>query len=74
MSIIIRILLIAVSAGLLWHFTNIWRFGSHYIQEPSLGILLFEALGVGAILILAILNFIKLIKERNERNSEDSHS
>lgn len=66
MSIIIRILLIAVSAGLLWHFSNIWRFGSHYIQEPSLGILLFETLGVAAILILAILNFVKQISKGRE--------
>ena len=67
MNIIIRILLIAVSAGLLWHFSNIWRFGLHYIQEPSLGILLFETLGVGAILILAILNFLKQISKKGEQ-------
>ena len=67
MSIIIRILLIAVSASLLWHFSNIWRFGSHYIQEPSLGILLLETLGVGTILILATLNLVKEIGKEREQ-------
>ena len=72
MSVIIRILLIAVSASLLWHFSNIWSFGSHYIQEPSLGILLFETLGVGAILILAILDFRKQISKGRVGNDKDN--
>ena len=36
-------LLIILMAGMyLWHFSNIVRFGSHYIQEPNTAILISE--------------------------------
>ena len=41
-NIVSNLLLVGVSAALLWFLSNIARFGSHYIQEPDSLILLFE--------------------------------
>lgn len=35
-------LVIGMSAALLWHFSNIWRYGQHLIQEPNIIILSLE--------------------------------
>lgn len=48
-------LVIGLSAALLWHFANIWRYGQYLIGEPNIvirsletgGLLLILAFGVG---------------------------
>jgi len=42
MEVIGDSLVIGMSAALLWHFSNIWRYGQHLIQEPNIIILSLE--------------------------------
>jgi len=35
-------LMTGMSVALLWHFSNIWRYGQHLIQEPNILILSLE--------------------------------
>jgi len=37
-----NLMLIGLSASLLWHFSNIWRHGNHLIVEPNIVILSVE--------------------------------
>jgi len=62
MKVLNSIFLIAVSLALLWHFSNIWRYGQHIIQEPSLPILLAETVGIIMILVFGIFNFVNALR------------
>jgi len=42
MEVISNTLVVGMSAALLWHFSNIWRYGQHLIQEPNIIILSLE--------------------------------
>jgi len=64
---IIDALVIGLSVALLWHFSNIWRYGQHLIQEPNTIVLTLETAG-----LLLILSFgvIKLVGDLKEERSE----
>ena len=51
-------LVISLSAALLWHFSNIWRYGQHLIQEPNTIILSLETAGLLFILVFVLRKFI----------------
>ena len=57
-ELITNLFLIGMSLALLWFFGCIWVQGSHYIQEPSIPILVIETVGMVAVLGLAIYNLI----------------
>jgi len=63
---IIDALVIGLSAALLWHFSNIWRYGQHLIQEPNTIVLTLETAG-----LLLVLGFgvIKLVGDLKEERS-----
>ncbi|KKM68510.1 hypothetical protein LCGC14_1460140 [marine sediment metagenome] len=44
--------LMGTSVALLWHFSNIWIYGSHYIGEPSRIVLSLET-----VLLVGIFGF-----------------
>ena len=43
--------LIGMSAALLWHFSNIWRYGQHLVGEPNIAARSLETAGLLAILV-----------------------
>lgn len=60
MNIIVKSGAIGMGLALLWHFSNIARFGTHLIQEPNQLTLICE---VVLILFLVILSTISLVKD-----------
>ena len=50
--------IIGLSAALLWHFSNIWRYGQHLIQEPNAAILTLETAGLLLIFAFGLTKFI----------------
>jgi hypothetical protein len=50
--------IIGMSAALLWHFSNIWRYGQHLIQEPNKVILTLEMVGLLVIFAFGVTRFI----------------
>ncbi len=50
--------IIGMSAALLWHFLNIWRYGQHLIQEPNIVILTLETAGLLLIFTFGVTKFI----------------
>jgi len=55
-------MIMGMSAAFLWHFSNIIRFGSHYIREPNLVILSTEIVFLCACFTFALLSVIKLLR------------
>jgi len=56
---------------LLWHFFQIARFDKYTIYEPNLGILYSEIVACVVVILIAVLNFILLIKSRKGRENFD---
>ena len=56
------ILIYSMAAAFLWHFSNIVRFGTHIIQEPSLIILVSEIVLFCAILTFGVVSFVRLLR------------
>lgn len=54
---------IGLSAALLWHFSNIWRYGQHLIQEPNT-LLTLETVGLLIIFAFGITKFVVDLKEK----------
>ena len=61
-DIVSNAMIIGLSAALLWHFSNIWRYGQHLIQEPNIVILILETAGLIVIFTFGISKFIGGIK------------
>jgi len=57
-SLAVNIMLIGLSASLLWHFSNIWRYGNHLIVEPNIVILSVETAGLLFILAFGVTKCI----------------
>jgi len=53
-----NVMLIGLSASLLWHFSNIWRYGNHLIVEPNIVILSVETAGLLFILVFGVAKCI----------------
>jgi len=58
-------LVIALSAALLWHFSNIWREGQHLILEPNRVILSLETGGLVVIFGFGVAIFVAALKQKN---------
>jgi len=56
--------IIGLSAALLWHFSNIWRYGQHLIQEPNTAILTLETAGLLLIFAFGVTKFISDLREK----------
>lgn len=55
----------------MWHFFQIARFDKYTIYEPNLGILYSEIVACVVVILIAVLNFILLIKSRKGRENFD---
>jgi len=64
-------LIIGMSGALLWHFSNIWRYGQYLIQEPNIVILILETTGLLVILIFGTSKFISGIKRETWRRNRE---
>jgi len=51
-------LLIGLSAALLWHFANIWRYGQYLVGEPNIVIRSLETVGLLLILAFGVGRYI----------------
>ncbi len=56
-------LVVGLSAALLWVFSNIWRVGSHHINEPNTLILILETVLLGVALVYGVVNFVILCRK-----------
>lgn len=54
--------LIGVSVALLWHFSNIWRYGQHLIQEPHIVVRSLETALLLAILVFGVIKLIGTLR------------
>ena len=67
------IVVIGLGSALLWHLTNIWRFGQHLIQEPNTIILVVETIGCAVFVAFGLIKIIidskrTLKDDKNTRN------
>jgi len=58
MEVISNTLVVGMSAALLWHFPNIWRYGQHLIQEPNIIILSLETAVLLLILAFGVFRLV----------------
>ena len=70
-DVVSNAMLIGLSGALLWHFSNIWRYGQHLIKEPNIVILILEIAGLLAIFIFGISKYISDLKRETRRRDSD---
>ena len=61
-GLVLDALVIGLSASLLWHFSNIWRYGQHLVEEPNIAIRSLETGGLLFILAFGVGKFISDLK------------
>lgn len=54
--------IIGLSAALLWHFSNIWRYGQYLVGEPNLVIRSLETVGLLTIPVFGVTRFLGNVK------------
>lgn len=64
-------ILMGLSIALLWHFSNIWRYGQYLVGEPNIMIRSLETVGLLVILIFGISNYISIVKRETGRRDRD---
>ena len=57
-----------VGGFILWHFSQIVQRGTFLIAEPNLWILYSEIVACGIFILIAVLNFVLLIKGKKGSN------
>jgi len=57
-GLVLDTVVIGLSIALLWHFSNIWRYGQHLVREPNIVILSVETAGLLLILAFGIIKYI----------------
>ena len=67
-GLVINVMLIGLSASLLWHFSNIWRYGNHLVGEPNIVILSVETAGLVFILVFGVVRCIRDLKREKRRD------
>jgi len=59
--------IIGLSAALLWHFSNIWRYGQHVVGEPNIAIRSLETAGLLFILAFGVSKYISDLRRGVKR-------
>ena len=54
-----NMIIISLSAVLLWHFSNIWRFGQHLVGEPNIIVRSIETALIAGILVFGMVKFVR---------------
>ncbi len=50
--------IVGMSSALLWHFSNIWRYGQYLVGEPNIVIRSLETAMLLAILVFGVSKFV----------------
>ena len=66
-DLVLDALVIGLSASLLWHFSNIWRYGQHLVGEPNIVIRSLETAGLLFILAFGVGKYISDLKGKRNR-------
>ena len=70
-AIIFDTTLIGLSAALLWHFSNVWRYGQYLIGEPNIVIRGLETAAILIIFAVGVTKYVKdITQQRNKRNKK----
>ncbi len=64
-------LIIGLSGALLWHFSNIWRYGQYLVGEPNIAIRSLETAGLLVIFIFGLSKYISGLKRETGRKDRD---
>jgi len=64
-NIIVDGLVMALSAALLWHFSNIWRYGQYLAEEPNVIVRSLETAGLLGIFIFGTTKYISDFKRKS---------
>jgi len=59
--------IIGLSAALLWHFSNIWRYGQYLVAEPNIAIRSLETAGLLLILAFGVSKYISDLRKGLKR-------
>jgi len=59
--------IIGLSAALLWHFSNIWRYGQYLVGEPNIVIRSLETAGLLLILAFGVSKYISDLRRGLKR-------
>ena len=70
-NIIADALIMGLSASLLWHFSNIWRYGQYLAVEPDITLRILETALLASVFIFGAVKLIKDAKT-NSRASKVS--
>jgi hypothetical protein len=57
--------IIGMSAALLWHFVNIWRYGQYLVGEPNITIRSLETALLLVILVFGVNEFVGSLRGRD---------
>lgn len=57
--------IIGMSAALLWHFVNIWRYGQYLVGEPNITIRSLETALLLVILVFGVNQFVGSLRDRD---------
>lgn len=66
-DLITDVLIISLSAALLWHFSNIWRYGEYLVGESNIIIRSLETLGLLFILGFGVSKYISDLRRGLKR-------
>jgi len=67
-GLVLDTLIIGLSAALLWHFSNIWRYGQYLAGEPNIAIRSLETAGLLFILAFGVGKYIGDLKGKRNRD------
>ena len=54
--------IIGMSLALLWHFSNMWRYGQYLVGEPNIAIRSLETAGLLAMLVFGVTKIVSDLK------------
>jgi len=63
---LLSILVMGLSLSFLWHFSNIIRFGTYLIHEPSKPVLYSEIAVMCSIFVVGVICFVLGVRERRK--------
>ncbi len=62
-DLVLNAAVIGLSAALLWHFFNIWRYGQYLVGEPNIVIRSLETAGLLLILAFGVSKYISDLRK-----------
>ena len=65
-SLILGLLTIGLSATLLWHLSNIWRYGQYLVVEPNIAVLSVETAVLVLILGFAVCTWVSDLRAKGK--------